>query len=132
VRAAIERLEEWLDPVNPPGYFGDAIERHKNDIQLVCREARKAQELEGDITTCQERIYKVCEKYYPDVDGAGSDGGWVDFTVCEVEKTLGVMEDKAQWYKEALVNIVDYHKIAHAQLAAQTMHDEAREALKDE
>jgi hypothetical protein len=43
VRATIEMLEEWLDPVNPPGYFGDVIERHKNDIELVGAVARKAQ-----------------------------------------------------------------------------------------
>src|SRR5258708_23997724 len=48
-----------------------------------------------EIAEFQQSVYTLCEKFYPEVDGAGSDtGDWRDFTLAEIRQTLNHVAER--------------------------------------
>src|SRR5258708_9915005 len=57
-----------------------------------------------EIAEFQQSVYTLCEKFYPEVDGAGSDtGDWRDFTLAEIRQTLNHVAERQPSSDQVLV-----------------------------
>src|SRR6267378_2519066 len=72
------------------------------DITALCEVALQSLSLESvrsddEIAEFQQQVYSLCEKFYPEVDGGGTDSGdWRDFTLSEIRQTLNHLAESVR------------------------------------
>ena len=88
-------FEKWWDALP------DSLPHHTKDQMRLAWDAAcgsiESVRSDKEIGEFQQQVYELCKKFYPEVDGSGTDSGdWCDFTLAEIEQTLNHLAESVR------------------------------------